>query len=60
MGNFLSGASKPGGLSPPATLRKLFKQLADLIKEFSPLVVHSKFIFVPGPSDPGFSNILPK
>lgn len=57
MGNFLSGSQ---GSSSPRELRKLFKTLADLIKEFQNLVENSRFIIVPGPSDLGFSNIIPR
>lgn len=56
MGNFLSSQGK----NSPRELRKLFKALADLIKEFQNLVENSRFIFVPGPSDLGFSNIIPR
>ena len=57
MGNFLSSAQ---GTGSPDTLRKLFKALGDMIREFPNLVEQSRFIFVPGPSDPGFANILPR
>lgn len=75
MGNFLSGGCRTGtttstnsggttsttsNASPPAQLRKHFRQLAELIREFPALVEQSKFVFVPGPADSGFSNILPK
>jgi len=58
MGNFLSGSQ--GSTSSSASLRKLFRALGDMIREFPNLIENSQFIFVPGPSDAGFSNILPR
>ena len=42
------------------TLRKLFKQLAELINQFTNLVTHSHFIFVPGLEDPCTSYVVPR
>lgn len=57
MGNFLS---EPHGVQSAVALKDCFKTLADIIAEFPPLVLNSKFIIVPGPTDPGFVNILPR
>ncbi|KAH6928322.1 hypothetical protein HPB50_014268 [Hyalomma asiaticum] len=57
-GNFLSRST---GLQKDRTLLKEgFKALADMLSEFPLLVKHSRFIFVPGPRDPGLSNVLPR
>jgi DNA polymerase epsilon subunit 2 len=60
MGNFCSG----GGSSLAANVSHLrfgFEQLTDLIRGF-PRLMHSHFLFIPGPTDPGgaVANILPK
>jgi len=57
MGNFLSSQK---GSSHAANLRTGFKALGELIAQFSELTEKSKFIFVPGPSDPASPNILPR
>ncbi|GFG31082.1 hypothetical protein Cfor_00693, partial [Coptotermes formosanus] len=57
MGNFLSSQK---GSSHAAILKTRFKALGDLIAQFSELTEKSKFIFVPGPSDPASPNILPR
>ena len=36
------------------------RTLADLLNEFPSLVKGSRFVFVPGPRDPGHANILPR
>ncbi|XP_066947296.1 DNA polymerase epsilon subunit 2 isoform X1 [Macrobrachium rosenbergii] len=56
-GNFLSVCHSS---QQAADMRQAFSALGDLIKEFPPLVEHSRFIFVPGPGDPGPSNIFPR
>lgn len=56
-GNFLSCVGEPGYVG---RLRGEFRHLADLISEFPPLVAESKFLFVPGPADPGSPNIFPR
>lgn len=59
MGNFLQ--SPPG--STTAYCNKLiehFKILAEMISEHPALLENSKFLFVPGPSDPGSANIFPR
>jgi DNA polymerase epsilon subunit 2 len=57
MGNFLSSQQ---GSSHTTTLKTRFKALGDLIAQFSELTKKSKFIFMPGPSDPASPNILPR
>ncbi|KAJ9585805.1 hypothetical protein L9F63_002396, partial [Diploptera punctata] len=57
MGNFLS--SQQGSVHT-ATLKTKLKSLADLITQFPELLEKSKFIFIPGPSDPASPNIFPK
>jgi DNA polymerase epsilon subunit 2 len=57
MGNFLSSQQ---GSSHASALKTRFKALGDLIAQFSELSEKSKFIFVPGPSDPASPNILPR
>ncbi|KAK3591288.1 hypothetical protein CHS0354_004337 [Potamilus streckersoni] len=56
-GNFLSS---PSGNNHAKLLKDCFQGLADLICEFPNLVQNSRFIFVPGPQDPGPSTILPR
>jgi hypothetical protein len=41
-------------------LKKLFKQLAELINKYTNLVAHSNFIFVPGLEDPCTSYVVPR
>mmetsp|Transcript_33642 Transcript_33642/g.76076 ORF Transcript_33642/g.76076 Transcript_33642/m.76076 type:complete len:410 (+) Transcript_33642:176-1405(+) len=43
-----------------AQLVNHFKALADLISEFEHLASEGKFVFVPGPKDPGAGNTLPR
>lgn len=57
MGNFLSSQH---GSSHAPLLKAKFKELGELIIQFPNLVEKSKFIFVPGPSDPASANILPR
>ncbi|XP_032795121.1 LOW QUALITY PROTEIN: DNA polymerase epsilon subunit 2 [Daphnia magna] len=57
MGNFLSSSTCS---TSSGHLRQLFKSLAEMIKEFPNLVEQAQFVFVPGPSDSGFCNILPR
>ncbi len=37
-----------------------FDELASILLQYPKLVQHSKFIFVPGPLDPGAANVLPR
>lgn len=57
MGNFLSESFSNDRFE---TLRKLFKQMADLIVRFPSLVTHSNFVFVPGFEDPCTSFVVPR
>ena len=59
MGNFMASTSENG---PQKTklFKDLFKSLGDVLIEYKDLLTQSKFIFVPGPNDPGFSNIFPR
>lgn len=56
-GNF---TSEPHGPSHYHTLKRSFQAFAKLAAEFSPLIENSRFVFVPGPQDPGPGNILPR
>lgn len=57
MGNFLAPQV---GIARPKTLRNHFAVLADTICQFPSIKENSKFLFVPGPQDPGYINILPR
>ena len=59
IGNF---TSRPFGQGhdDAAELRRHFDALAALISEFPVLVEDSKFVFVPGPTDPGAGSVLPR
>jgi len=56
-GNFLS---KAVGLKQLTILKKHFSELGDMIAKFPSLLESSRFLFVPGPQDPGPGNILPR
>ncbi|XP_076060559.1 DNA polymerase epsilon subunit 2 [Oratosquilla oratoria] len=56
-GNFLSA---PHGPQQAADLKAAFASLADIIAENPSLIEKSNFIFVPGPNDPGLTNIFPR
>ncbi|XP_071834492.1 DNA polymerase epsilon subunit 2-like isoform X1 [Apostichopus japonicus] len=56
-GNF---SSAPYGHNHIKTLQESFKLLADMICEHPYLAENSKFVFVPGPQDPGPASILPR
>ncbi len=57
MGNFLSS---PYGKDHAKVLKDKFKMLGELIAEQSELAESSRFLFVPGPTDPGFPSIFPR
>ncbi|XP_022907968.2 DNA polymerase epsilon subunit 2 [Onthophagus taurus] len=57
MGNYMSESH---GSEYLETLKKLFKQLGELIRNFSTLINGSEFVFVPGLSDPCTPHILPR
>ena len=56
-GNF---TSEHYGANHYNTLKKSFHSLAKLIAEFPALMENSRFVFLPGPHDPGPGNILPR
>ncbi|TRY54201.1 hypothetical protein DNTS_030465, partial [Danionella cerebrum] len=56
-GNF---SSAPYGTNRIRTLKDSFRALADLICEFPSIHNSSRFVFVPGPEDPGPSSVLPR
>ncbi|KAJ1554511.1 DNA polymerase epsilon subunit 2, partial [Nowakowskiella sp. JEL0078] len=58
-GNFTSGNSGCGAMGMKK-IQECFSTFADLICEFPSLLNHSQFIFIPGPSDPFVSEILPR
>ncbi|KAK2879271.1 hypothetical protein Q8A67_020062 [Cirrhinus molitorella] len=56
-GNF---SSAPYGRNQLRTLKESFKALADLICEYPSIHNSSRFVFVPGPEDPGPGTVLPR
>lgn len=63
MGNFMSAAPQhvSGGYHAAATAqRDLFKVLGEVLAEHPDLLGRSKFVFVPGPNDPAYPNVLPR
>ncbi|XP_038066807.1 DNA polymerase epsilon subunit 2-like [Patiria miniata] len=56
-GNF---TSKPYGSNHVKTLRESLQALSDMLQEYPTLLQRSRFIFVPGPQDPGPAAILPR
>ncbi|XP_018411759.1 PREDICTED: DNA polymerase epsilon subunit 2 [Nanorana parkeri] len=56
-GNF---SSAPYGKTQIKSLKDSFKSLADVICEYPNIHKSSRFVFVPGPEDPGPSFILPR
>ncbi|ELU10622.1 hypothetical protein CAPTEDRAFT_182971 [Capitella teleta] len=56
-GNFLS---KPYGEDHNDRLIEAFNALGDILSAYTDLITQSKFIFVPGPKDPGPGSILPR
>ncbi|KAK3859123.1 hypothetical protein Pcinc_034724 [Petrolisthes cinctipes] len=56
-GNFLSAGH---GAQQTREAHQAFTALGSLIASFPELVANSRFIFVPGPTDPGPSNIFPR
>jgi DNA polymerase epsilon subunit 2 len=59
MGNFMASTADSGPIKIKK-MKELFKNLGDIILEHGDLAENSKFIFVPGPNDPGFANIFPR
>ncbi|CAH2328320.1 DNA polymerase epsilon subunit 2 [Pelobates cultripes] len=56
-GNF---SSAPYGKNKIKSLKDSFKNLADVISEYPDIHKSSRFVFVPGPEDPGPGFILPR
>ncbi|KPP62148.1 DNA polymerase epsilon subunit 2-like, partial [Scleropages formosus] len=56
-GNF---SSTPYGRNQIRSLRESLKALADIICEYPSIHNSSRFVFVPGPEDPGPNAILPR
>ncbi|XP_023078449.1 DNA polymerase epsilon subunit 2 isoform X3 [Piliocolobus tephrosceles] len=56
-GNF---SSAPYGKNQVQALKDSLKTLADIICEYPDIHQSSRFVFVPGPEDPGFGSILPR
>ncbi|KAL2099287.1 hypothetical protein ACEWY4_005767 [Coilia grayii] len=56
-GNF---SSAPYGKNQIKSLKESLKALADVICEYPSIHNNSRFVFVPGPEDPGPSAILPR
>nr|CAD7430037.1 unnamed protein product [Timema monikensis] len=57
MGNFLSSQH---GSFHSSLLKTHLRALADLILQFPEIVDKSKFVLIPGPTDPASPNILPR
>ncbi|KAL6041608.1 hypothetical protein STEG23_034739 [Scotinomys teguina] len=55
-GNF---SSAPYGKNQVQAMKDSLKSLADIICEYPSIHQSSRFVFVPGPEDPGFGSILP-
>ncbi|NWI93076.1 DPOE2 polymerase, partial [Pitta sordida] len=56
-GNF---SSAPYGKNQIQSLKGSLKALADIIREYPSIHKSSRFVFVPGPEDPGPGSILPR
>ncbi|XP_030637752.1 DNA polymerase epsilon subunit 2 [Chanos chanos] len=56
-GNF---SSTPYGKNHIKSLKESLRSLADVICEYPNIQNNSRFVFVPGPEDPGPSTILPR
>jgi hypothetical protein len=59
MGNF-SSLPLNEVLSNPSAYRAGFEALASLLANFPDVTAKSRFVFIPGPSDPGSANVLPR
>ena len=57
MGNFLSS---PHGSRHALVLKEKLKMLGELISEYQEVHEECQFLFVSGPSDPGYANIYPR
>ncbi|XP_063900914.1 DNA polymerase epsilon subunit 2-like isoform X2 [Zophobas morio] len=59
MGNFSRGPQSAHSFFE-LRVTDLFKKLAGVLAQYKQLVMRSKFIFVPGPQDPGPGHVLPR
>jgi hypothetical protein len=59
MGNF-SSLPLNEVLSNPSAYRAGFEALASLLANFPDVTAKSRFVFIPGPCDPGSANVLPR
>ena len=59
MGNF-SSLPLNEILNNPSAYRAGFEALASLLADFPDITAKSHFVFIPGPCDPGSSNVLPR
>ncbi|KAL0045501.1 hypothetical protein WJX82_008463 [Trebouxia sp. C0006] len=59
MGNFQSQPATTAS-TDYTLIREQFKSLANVISRYQRLQEESKFVFVPGPGDPGPGNVLPR
>lgn len=60
MGNFAAAATSNAADADYPALREGFTQLARLIDTYSTMKAHTRFVFVPGPNDPGLGHTLPQ
>lgn len=60
MGNFSAAATSNAADADYVGLREGFTQLARLIDTYSTIKANSRFVFVPGPNDPGLGHLLPQ
>jgi DNA polymerase epsilon subunit 2 len=59
MGNFMASSTESGP-QKIKSYKDLLKNFADVLSEHQELANTSKFIFVPGPNDPGHASIYPR
>uniref|UniRef100_A0A7S3XUX9 DNA polymerase II subunit 2 n=1 Tax=Heterosigma akashiwo TaxID=2829 RepID=A0A7S3XUX9_HETAK len=59
MGNF-SSKSASMGVEGIEDMIESFTALSDLLASFPALCAEGRFVFVPGPGDPGHGNVLPR
>ena len=59
MGNFMASSTESGP-QKIKSFKDLLKNFAEVLSEHQELANNSKFIFVPGPNDPGYANIYPR
>jgi len=59
MGNFMASSTECGP-QKIKSFKDLLKNFAEVLSEHQELANNSKFIFVPGPNDPGYASIYPR